>query len=118
LQVHPQRAGRRSTLTFSFVSPVATGTAGDTETVASLSVSGTIRSGCVGAHAIGLAPLHVGERVAARLGPAQLSGSWCAGAYVARVTELARAACAAGQMCPQFIRLVGLIGEVRFVITG
>ncbi|MGH2858817.1 MAG: hypothetical protein ACRDMJ_15190 [Solirubrobacteraceae bacterium] len=39
------------------------------------------------------------------------------GAWVARVDELQRPVCAAGQMCPQFIRLVAVAGPARFEIA-
>ena len=51
-------------------------------------------------------------------GPAQLGGPWCPGSYTARVEVIARPVCAQGMMCPQFIRVVAVLGPAVFRISG
>jgi hypothetical protein len=52
------------------------------------------------------------------VGPTQLGGSWCPGTYTARVEVLARPKCGEGMMCPQFIRVVAVLGPTTFRISG
>jgi hypothetical protein len=59
-----------------------------------------------------------GQAVHVAVDPAQLGGAWCPGAYTARVEVLARPKCAQGMMCPQFIRVVAVLGPVTFRIAG
>jgi hypothetical protein len=59
-----------------------------------------------------------GRAVHVAVDPAQLGGAWCPGAYTARVEVLARPKCAQGMMCPQFIRVVAVLGPVMFRIAG
>lgn len=82
-----------------------------------LSVSGPAAHGCVATHSVGLAVPAAGRAVSVSLGPSQLRGRWCPGSYQARVEVLARPRCGPAQMCPQFIRVVGEIGPIRFRIT-
>jgi hypothetical protein len=65
--------------------------------------------------AVPMAP--AGQTVSASVGPAQLGGAWCPGTYTARVEVLARPKCGQGMMCPQFIRVVALLGPTTFKIT-
>ena len=116
LSVSPTSGSPQSVIRFSFTSPGATADAG-TQVSQSLSVVGPHRSGCVGMHdqAVPLAPS--GQAVAVSVGPAQLGGAWCLGTYTARVELLARPKCGQGMMCPQFIRVVAVLGPATFRIT-
>jgi hypothetical protein len=118
LSVNPRVGNPRSELRFSFIVPVATGVSGQTELDDTLSVAGPFRSGCVGFRTASLPSAARGRLLTVRLGPAELGGPWCAGAYTARVEELARPVCRLGQPCPQFIRVVGVVGRARFTIRG
>jgi hypothetical protein len=116
LSVSPTSGSPQSVIRFSFTSPGATADAG-TQVSQSLSVVGPHHSGCVGIHdqAVPLAPS--GQAVAVSVGPAQLGGAWCPGTYTARVELLARPKCGQGMMCPQFIRVVAVLGPATFRIT-
>jgi hypothetical protein len=118
LVVSPSTGAPRSELRFSFTAPVAGGRQGATDIAYTLSIAGPHRSGCVGVHALTLSRVRRGELVTTELGPAQLGRPWCPGRFTARVDELARPVCAAGQMCPQFIRLVARVGRAGFSIAG
>jgi hypothetical protein len=82
-----------------------------------LSVSGVQRSRCVGEHSAAVTVAHRGQPVDVAVGPAQLGGPWCTGSYAARAEELERPVCRPTQVCPQFIRVMAVIGPVRFRIT-
>jgi hypothetical protein len=118
LSVSPTVGKPSSVLRFSFTAPASTGQEGHDLVSYTLSVRGRPHPGCVGIHGATLPAVRVGQMVTTSLGPAQLGGSWCPGTFSARVEELESAACAAGQMCPQFIRIVVVIGPVSFKISG
>jgi len=83
-----------------------------------LDVAGPVRAGCVGAHSEGLPVAGKGAVLSVTLVPATLGGSWCAGAFTARVVETERPYCAPGTMCPQFIRLLGTVARAGFRVAG
>jgi hypothetical protein len=118
LTVSPAVGKPSSVLHFSFTAPASTGHQGHDLVSYTLSVRGRPRPGCVAMRGAMLPAARAGQMVATSLGPAQLGGPWCPGTFSARVEELESAACAAGQMCPQFIRIVAVIGPVSFKISG
>jgi hypothetical protein len=83
-----------------------------------LSVTGPQKNGCVGIHQQAVPMTVGGQPLTVALGPAQLGGAWCPGRYEARVEVVERPRCAAGMMCPQFIRVAAVIGPVSFKISG
>jgi hypothetical protein len=117
LTVAPADGHPSSTVRFTLVAPAASGHHGQTQLSYTLNVSGDQGSGCVAQHEAVVAVRRAGEPVTAAVGPVQLGGRWCPGSYAARVTELARPVCGPAQVCPQFIRVVAVIGPVRFQIT-
>lgn len=120
LGVSPAVGSPQSTIRFSFTSPAGSGPKGQGGTLISsaLSVVGPRGSGCVGAHQAALPSEPAGQSVNVAVGPTQLGGSWCPGTYTARVEVLARPNCAQGMMCPQFIRVVAVLGPTTFTIRG
>jgi hypothetical protein len=120
LGVSPTVGSPQSTMRFSFTSPVGSGPEGQGGTLISsaLSVVGPHGSGCVGVHQEALPSEPAGQSVNVAVGPTQLGGSWCPGTYTARVEVLARPKCGQGMMCPQFIRLVAVLGPTTFRIRG
>lgn len=118
LSVSPTSGTSQSVIRFGFISPAATATQASTQISQSLSVVGPRHAGCVGVHdeAVPVAP--AGQAVHVAVGPSQLGGRWCPGTYAARVEVLARPKCGQGQMCPQFIRVVAVLGPVTFRIAG
>jgi hypothetical protein len=117
LTVSPAVGAPRSVIHFT-VTPTyrSGGHSGDISTA--LSVTGPQKSGCIGVHNQGLSAMAPGRQTTVSLGPAQLGGDWCSGAYSARVVVLERPKCGPGQMCPQFIRVLAAIGPVGFRISG
>jgi hypothetical protein len=107
-----------STVRFTLVAPAASGRRGQGQLSYALSIAGPQGSGCVAQHESAVDVRTAGQPVTVGVGPAQLGGRWCPGSYAARVTELARPVCGPAQVCPQFIRVVAVIGPVRFRITG
>jgi hypothetical protein len=105
-----------SEITFSFAAPVATGVHGSHEISYSLSVLGPDRSGCVSAHEAGSPSVARGAQGRITLGPAELQAPWCAGRYAARLLELSSAHCTGSSPCPQYVRVVGLIGRATFTV--
>jgi hypothetical protein len=118
LSITPATGHPTSVIRFAFHAPVASGREAHLLLSYALSVTGPHGRGCVAAHGTALGPVTRGELVTATLGPAQLGGSWCVGTYTGRVDELARPVCPAGEMCPQFIRLVAVVGPASFTITA
>jgi hypothetical protein len=115
--VSPADGHPTTTVRFTLVAPAASGHHGQTELSYGLSVVGGAGAGCIAQHESPVVVSRPGQPVTVGVGPAQLGGRWCAGDYTARVDELARPACAPAQACPQFIRVVAVIGPVHFRIT-
>ena len=103
---------------FSFASPAAAATQASTQSSGALSIVGPHQAGCVGVHDEAIPSEPAGQTVDVSVGPAQLGGPWCAGTYTARVEVVQRPKCATGMMCPQFIRVVAVLGPVTFRISG
>jgi hypothetical protein len=116
LTVSPTTGSPHTVIHFSFTSPGGTGDA-STQLSQSLSVVGPHGGGCVGMHDQPVPMAPAGQTVSASVGPAQLGGAWCPGTYAARVEVLARPKCGQGMMCPQFIRVVAVLGPATFTIT-
>jgi hypothetical protein len=82
----------------------------------SLSVVGPERAGCIDAHEAGSPSVARGGQGRITLGPAELQEPWCAGLYVARLLELSSAHCTGSAPCPQYVRVVGIIGRAPFTV--
>lgn len=117
LSVKPTIGRPTSVLQFSFRAPQASGRQATTDASYTLSVLGPQGSGCVAAETMALPPVTRGQLVTAALGPSTSGGRWCTGTYSARADEVERPICSGGQMCPQFVRLVAVVGPVTFRIT-
>jgi hypothetical protein len=109
---------KQSVMRFSFALPAAAATQASTQSSGALSIVGPRQAGCVGVHDEAIPSEPAGQTVDVSVGPAQLGGPWCAGTYTARVEVVQRPKCAAGMMCPQFIRVVAVLGPVTFRISG
>ena len=118
LSVSPTVGSKQSVMRFSFASPAAAATQASTQSSGALSIVGPRQAGCVGVHDEAIPSEPAGQTVDVSVGPAQLGGPWCAGTYTARVEVVQRPKCAAGMMCPQFIRVVAVLGPVTFRISG
>ncbi|MGH3416422.1 MAG: hypothetical protein ACRDSS_08135 [Actinocrinis sp.] len=118
LHVAPSTGYRTSVFKFGFRAPAASGTREGVHSAYSLSVAGPSGSGCVSTHSLALPTVAQGAPVTVDVGPAQLGGDWCAGDWSARVAEVAGPRCAQGQACPQFLRLVAIVGPVSFRVAA
>ncbi|MBV9818746.1 MAG: hypothetical protein JOZ07_10390 [Solirubrobacterales bacterium] len=118
LAVAPATPRPTSTVRFDFVAPRSTGIGAGGDISYLLSIVGPQRGGCVSAHSAGPPRALAGRRTTVALGPAQLGGPWCAGEWTARVFELERAACEQGQICPQYVRVVGIVARANFRVAG
>jgi hypothetical protein len=118
LTVSPTTGSPTSVIRFAVTPNFGAGAQGTGDISNALSVIGPQKAGCVGVHAQGLSALPSGQTTTVSLGPAQLGGNWCPGAYTARVEILERPKCGGGMMCPQFIRVLAALGPVSFKISG
>jgi hypothetical protein len=118
LTVSPTTGSPTSVIRFAVTPNFGAGEQGTGDISNALSVIGPQKAGCVGVHAQGLSALPSGQTTTVSLGPAQLGGNWCPGAYTARVEILERPKCGGGMMCPQFIRVLAALGPVSFKISG
>lgn len=116
LSLTPAAPTTSSEITFAFTAPASTGVHGAHEISYSLSVTGPDRTGCVGAHETGSPSVARGAQGRITLGPAELQGPWCAGRYAARLLELSSAHCTGSAPCPQYVRVVGLVGRATFTV--
>ncbi len=113
LSVSPPAPTPTSRVTFSFSAPATAGHHGSALLSFILTLAGPRRAGCLGPRTAPI--LHVVKGTTASV---QLGGTWCAGAYVARVQEFARPFCKPGQMCPQYVRLIGTVAMARFRVAA
>jgi hypothetical protein len=118
LSLSPARPTTSSEITFAFTARAATGVHGSHEISYDLSLLGPDRAGCVGAHEVGSPPVARGAQGRITLGPAELQEPWCAGRYSARVLELSSAHCTGSAPCPQYVRVVGLVGRATFTVRS
>jgi hypothetical protein len=118
LTVTPTSGHRSTRFTFSFTAPQTAGRHGTTQTVYTLTVAAPFRTGCLADRTASVANAVKGAEASITLDPGKLGGLWCEGTYAARVTELQTPYCAAGTMCPQFIRVVATVGRTTFRVTA
>jgi hypothetical protein len=113
LSVSPPTPTPTSRVTFTFPAPATAGHHGPTLLSFVLTLAGPRHAGCLGPRT---SPIpHVVKGTTASV---QLGGTWCRGTYVARVQEFARPFCKPGQMCPQYVRLIGTVAMARFRVAA
>lgn len=115
LTVTPTAGDQYTAFTFGFTAPDASGRQGTTASSYTLSVSGPHGAGCTAAQSMSVPAATQGQHVTVPMRPVA-GDRWCAGTYTARADELSRPICTAGEMCPQFIRIVAAVGPVTFRI--
>lgn len=116
LTISPARPTTRSELSFTFTAPVASGVHGRHVISYSLSLVGPQQAGCVSAHEAGAPRVAAGPGARIVIGPGELHAPWCAGRYVARLLELTSAHCTGTAPCPQYVRVVGVVGRRTFIV--
>jgi hypothetical protein len=112
LSIRPAAPKTTSRITFTFTAPATAGRHGPSLLSFALTISGPRHAGCVGPRTAAVPRAVKGQRASVVLGP-----HWCPGAYAARVQEFARPFCKPGQMCAQYIRLVGTVASASFRIA-
>jgi hypothetical protein len=117
LTVTPPSGHPSSVFTLKFVAPAATGAGGRSTISYTIGITGPAGGRCAGSRSVPVPFAQKGEAVAVALGPATLGRSWCVGAYRARVLELQRPVCGAGTACPQYVRIVAVIGPATFRVA-
>ncbi len=118
LTVTPRVGGPMTIFMLRFTAPVSSGVRNGSRLAYELSLAGPGPSGCPTAEAIAVPAAVKGQAVTIPLDPPRRGGRWCQGTYTARVAAVQRPVCAPGVMCPQLIRVVGTVGEVRFQVRG
>jgi hypothetical protein len=112
LSVSPPTPTPTSRVTFAFTAPATAGHRGASLISFILTLAGPRHAGCVGPRTAPI--LHVVKGATASR---QLGGPWCAGSYDARIQEFARPFCKPGQMCAQYVRLIGTVARARFRVS-
>ncbi len=119
LVVTPGAGAPATVFAFRFRAPASSGAVGATTRVSYLlSVLGPSRSGCLAARSSPVPDVAKDSDVSIALDPAKLGGSWCPGGFQAQVSELQTPVCPLGTMCPQFVRLVGVVARTRFRVNA
>jgi hypothetical protein len=113
LSVSPPTPTPTSRVTFAFTAPATAGHRGPSLISFTLTLAGPHHAGCLGPRTAPIPRVVKGTTVRV-----QLAGTWCTGAYVARVQEFARPFCKPGQMCPQYVRLIGTVASARFRVAA
>jgi hypothetical protein len=117
LKVSPAVGSPHSVMQFAVTPPYRAAALGSEDISNGLSVMGPQKAGCVGVHEQGLSALPPGQETTVSVGPAQLGGDWCPGTYTVRVEVVERPKCGQGMMCPQFIRVLAVLGPATFRIV-
>ena len=117
LTVSPDHPHPSSTLTFGFVAPTRAGIDGKVINSYSLSVTGPSGANCKGSQEVAGTPVAKGATEHIQMGPAQLHANWCVGPYTARVFEIQRPYCKSGTVCPQYVRVAGIVARGSFTIS-
>ena len=75
-------------------------------------------SGCVSSFDASAPVGAAGTLIRVVVGPKRIGGHWCTGNWSGRIEELETPVCKAGQACPQFIILRGVIGHFAFTVAS
>jgi hypothetical protein len=118
LTVSPKHPGPSSTVTFSFTAPTRGGVVGKVIDSFSLSVTGPAGAACKGSAEAQGPSVAKGAVERIPLGPSQLGTKWCVGPYTARVFEIQRPYCKPGVVCPQYVRVAGIVAKTSFSISS
>jgi len=118
LMVTPSTGSPTASLTFVFKVPDRSGPSGSIRIGYGLSVTGPAGTGCVSVREVQLPDAAKGSDVSVTVDSAHLAGAWCQGKFTGRVSELATPVCKVGTLCPQFVRLVGIVASTTFRITA
>jgi hypothetical protein len=116
LTVTPGSGGPTSVFSARFIAPASSSTRRGARIGYTLGLTGSGAGNCIAVRSVPINAAVKGRPVLVTLDPARLGGRWCPGAHTARVLELQRPQCAAGIMCPQFVRVIAVIGTATFEV--
>jgi hypothetical protein len=117
LTVTPARGGPTTQFSLRFIAPASSGPSGGSRISFTLSLTGG-SGNCIGPRTVAVPAATKGQAVTTALAPASLGGSWCPGTHKARVVEVQGPVCNPGTMCPQYLRVVGTVGETTFRVSA
>lgn len=118
IMITPHRGSPRSFFAVTFVAPASSEPVGRSRTGYTVSLTGASGAGCVGVRSLSVPAATQGLAVTVQLDPRALGGSWCPGMHTARVIEIETPVCDPGTMCPEYVRVIGTVGEASFTVTG
>lgn len=114
LTVTPASGSPATTFSFGFIAPASSVRAHGSEIGFTLALTGPDHNGCIGSRSLAVPAATKGDPVSVKVDPARLGGSWCAGVHAARAIEIQAPLCSPTVMCPQYIRVVGVVGTTTF----
>ncbi len=119
LTVTPTQGGPATRFSLRFIAPASSGPSGGSRISFTLGLSGgKATGGCLGPRTVALPAASKGLPVTIGLNPASLGGSWCPGTHTARVLEVQGPVCNPGTICPQYLRVVGTVGQTTFTVSS
>ncbi|MGI9185778.1 MAG: hypothetical protein ACR2GZ_12620 [Solirubrobacteraceae bacterium] len=119
LTVTPTQGGPTTRFSLRFIAPASSGPSGGSRLSFTLGLSGGRASGdCPGPRTVAVPTATKGRPVTIVLNPVSLGGAWCPGPHTARVVEVQGPVCNPGTMCPQYLRVVGTVGETTFTVSS
>lgn len=116
LTVTPSSGDPTTVFSARFIAPATSATGRRARIGYTLGLAGSGAGSCIAVRSVPITIAVKGRPVLVTLDPARLGGRWCTGAHTARVLELQRPQCAAGIMCPQFVRVIAVIGTATFEV--
>jgi hypothetical protein len=116
LTVTPSSGGPTTVFSARFTAPASSSTGRGARIGYTLGLTGSGAGHCIAVRSVPITTAVKRRPVLVTLDPARLGGRWCPGAHTARVLELQRPRCAAGIMCPQFVRVIAVIGTATFEV--
>ncbi|MGB9185630.1 MAG: hypothetical protein WCB67_16365 [Solirubrobacteraceae bacterium] len=117
LTVTPARGGPTTQFSLRFIAPASSGSSAGSRVSFTLSLTGG-SGNCIGPRTVAVPAATKGQPVTIAVAPASLGGTWCPGTHKARVVEVQGPVCNPGTMCPQYLRVVGTVGETTFSVSA
>jgi hypothetical protein len=115
VRVTPAKGSSKTAFVLSFRAPERTGLYGSSQRHDMLTASAPASvGGCIGRLNVRVPDSRAGARVRVTLAPRRFGGGWCTGTYHGRIEEVQSAVCPRGALCPNYVRLRGVVG--RFVL--
>jgi hypothetical protein len=118
LSVSPLVGSPTTTFELRFVAPASTRSAGGQRLGYDIGLAGPAGNGCLASRSVGVSAATAGVAIPISLDPAKLGGRWCVGTYTLRVSEIQAPDCSAMTVCPQFVRVVGVVARASFRVAG